>query len=81
MQKIIDVAEADRADKLGGDVVDFDFRQLLGVFGDGLKQLDRFEIAKKGAQLDVIAADCFGRTSLNGFHIKQEFAQNRRTVE
>ena len=81
MQKIIDVAEADRADKLGGDVVDFNFRQLLGAFGDGLKQLDRFEVAKKGAQLDVIAADRFGRTSLNGFHIKQEFAQNRRTVE
>ena len=72
MEKVIDVAERHRADQLLGDVVDLDLRKLLGILRQLFEHLDRFEIPQKGAQLDVIAVDRFGRTSLDGFQVEQK---------
>ena len=81
MEKVIDVAERHRADQLLGDVVDLDLRKLLGILRQLFEHLDRFEIPQKGAQLDVVAVDRFGRTSLDGFQVEQKLPQDVGTIE
>ena len=81
MEKVVDVAERHRADQLLGDVVDLDLRKLLGILRQLFEHLDRFEIPQKGAQLDVVAVDRFGRTSLDGFQVEQKLPQDVGTIE